>query len=188
VDYFTNWGRFCKITNRATGNIDAIKHRMCVCRKRLGMSNQKWLVGGASAASSPMFQTVSRRYPSPAPATPRVGRGSPSPDRLYRGYRRRLWLDARRIIHGGERYLDRRVSPSGTTGTTVDVTVTNYHGTSATSTSDKFIYNSNSWNNTSWQLRQQITIYPTLVGGGQKTRPTFPVLISLSGLSTSTQR
>jgi hypothetical protein len=72
------------------------------------------------------------------------------------------------------------VSPAGTIGT-VDVTVTSSLGTSVTSTFDKFIYNS--WQNTSWQLRQKITINPTLVGGGTEDETNFPVLISLSGLS-----
>ena len=40
-----------------------------------------------------------------------------------------------------------------------------------------------SWYNPSWQLRQQITIDHTKVGGGTEDETNFPVLISLSGLS-----
>ena len=72
------------------------------------------------------------------------------------------------------------VSPAGMAGT-VDVTAINSFGTSATSSADHFTYNS--WYNSSWQLRQQITIDHTKVGGGTEDENNFPVLISLSGLS-----
>jgi hypothetical protein len=39
------------------------------------------------------------------------------------------------------------------------------------------------WYDNSWQLRREITINPTLVGGGTEDESNFPVLVSLTGLS-----
>jgi hypothetical protein len=175
-----------KITNRATGNVLTQSNTGCAyAASDTGMSNQQWLVGGASAASSPMSQIV----PAVTSISPAAGDTSGGTSVTITGIG---FTGATSVAFGSTPAGSftvvsdtsiTAVSPAGTTGATVDVTVTNYLGTSATSTFDKFIYNSNSWNNTSWQLRQQITINPALVGGGTEDETNFPVLISLSGLS-----
>jgi len=70
-----------KITNRATGNVLTQSNTGCAyAASDTGMSNRQWLVGGASAASPPMSQTVPAVTSiSPVAGAPRVGRVSPSP-------------------------------------------------------------------------------------------------------------
>jgi hypothetical protein len=175
-----------KIKNRATGNVLTQSNTGCAyAASDTGALNQQWLVGGTSAASSPIQQYV----PTVTSISPAAG-GTPGGTSVtITGWG---FTGATAVAFGltpagsftvvSDTSIT-AVSPAGTIGTTVDVTVTNSLGTSATGTFDKFIYNSNSWNNTSWPLGQQITINPALVGGGIEDETNFPVLISLSGLS-----
>ena len=172
-----------KIVNRATGNVLTQTNTGCsYAAGDIGAINQQWLVGGTSAASSPMAQTV----PAVTSISPAAGdiSGGKSVTITGSGF-----TGATAVAFGSTSAASftvvsdtsiNAVSPAGTTGT-VDVTVTGFLGTSAISTSDKFIYNI--WNNISWRLRQQITINPALVGGGTEDETNFPVFISLSGLS-----
>ena len=172
-----------KIVNRATGNVLTQSNTGCAyAASDTGALKQQWLVSGASTISSPLPENV----PTVTSISPAVGdiSGGTSVTIAGSGF-----IGATAVAFGstsaGSFTVESdtsiiAVSPAGTIGT-VDVTVTSSLGTSATSTSDKFIYNS--WQNTSWQLRQKITINPTLVGGGTEDETNFPVLISLSGLS-----
>ena len=172
-----------KIVNRATGNVLTQTNTGCsYAAGDIGAINQQWLVGGTSAASSPMAQTV----PAVTSISPAAGDISGGKSVAITGSG---FTGATAVAFGSTSAasftvvsdtLINAVSPAGTTGT-VDVTVTGFLGTSAISTSDKFIYNI--WNNISWRLRQQITINPALVGGGTEDETNFPVFISLSGLS-----
>jgi hypothetical protein len=175
-----------KIINRATGNVLTQSNTGCAySASDTGTLNQQWLVGGTSAASSPMSQTV----PTVTSISPAASDTSGGTSVTITGWG---FTGSTAVAFGSTPAGSftvvsdtsiTAVSPAGTTGATVDVTVTNSLGTSATGTSDTFIYNNNSWNNTSWPLRQQITINPAHVGGGTEDETNFPVLISLSGLS-----
>ena len=175
-----------KIVNRATGNVLTQSNTGCAyAASDNGALNQQWLVGGASAAASPASQTV----PTVTSISPAAG-GTPGGTSVTItgwGFTGALAVDFGSTPAASFTVVSdtsiTAVSPAGTIGTTVDITVTNSLGTSATGTFDKFTYNSNHWNNTSWPLHQQITINSALVGGGTEDETNFPVLISLSGLS-----
>ena len=134
-----------KITNRATGNVLTQSNTGCAyAASDTGMSNQQWLVGGASAASSPMSQIV----PAVTSISPAAGDTSGGTSVTITG----IGFSGATAVAFGSTPAGSftvvsdtsitAVSPAGTTGATVDVTVTNYLGTSANSTFDKFIYNS----------------------------------------------
>ena len=164
-----------KIVNRATGNVLTQSNTGCAyAASDNGALNQQWLVGGASAAASPASQTV----PTVTSISPAAG-GTPGGTSVTItgwGFTGALAVDFGSTPAASFTVVSdtsiTAVSPAGTIGTTVDITVTNSLGTSATGTFDKFTYNSNNWNNTSWLLHQQITINSALVAGGTEERPT----------------